>query len=321
LAPQDEDFAYLAHDLSQVLWAIQGRARALSAQLDPVAAAAVAAIAEDAAAAAAMLAARSAAGPSAHTDPDSLRADLQAVADVAWRQAQDRVAAMQLEPPDLHWEGPSPVPPLAIPTVVLRRILGNLLVNAVQAQPGGGAVACEATVAGAEVQVTVRDKGRGVPPTLRPDLFQPGATSHPGCGRGLGLAGARALARRWGGDLVLLESQGGACFRLSLPLAAPPASAVASGHDEPPCEAAPAGLRILVVDDELPVQEMLLDLLAVEGHRPTIAADHDSALASFAPDRYDAALIDLGLPGRPGDVLAAALRRLDPALAVILVTS
>jgi DNA-binding response OmpR family regulator len=65
---------------------------------------------------------------------------------------------------------------------------------------------------------------------------------------------------------------------------------------------------------------MLAEVLAAGGHAASLVPDHDTALARFEPGRYDAALIDLGLPGPGGDALAAALRRADPALAIGVLT-
>ena len=82
MSGRDPDFAALAHDLSQLLWAIQGRARILGASATGDVAAGLARIAADAAAAAAMLA-----------DRDREPAAVAPVIDAAWRQACDRTAA------------------------------------------------------------------------------------------------------------------------------------------------------------------------------------------------------------------------------------
>ena len=101
MTARDSDFAYLAHDLSQLLWAIQGRARALATRVGDEADA-VRAIAEDAAAAAAMLADRS--------EPV---ADPAAVVAAAWRQSCDRAAARGREVTDVVLFGPTSAVPMA----------------------------------------------------------------------------------------------------------------------------------------------------------------------------------------------------------------
>lgn len=302
---RDPDFAYLAHDLSQLLWAIQGRARALSERLGPEAAAARA-IAEDAATAAAML-----------SEAGETVADPVVVAEAAWRQTRDRAAAQGFAAARVTCDGPAAAPPVAMPAHALRRILGNLFANAVEAMPDGGRVTWDARREDQRVRIAVQDTGPGIAPALGRRLFTDGASAGKEGGHGLGLAGSRVLARRFGGDLVQRQTDGGACFEIDLPVAAaePAPEPAADPADRPPI-----ALRILVADDEPPVREMLADLLASEGHAAELAADHDAALACWASGRYDAALIDLGLPGRDGADLARSLRDREPTLALIMLT-
>jgi len=65
--------------------------------------------------------------------------------------------------------------------------------------------------------MTVSDDGPGVPPDKQEAIFAPGGSFAPG-GHGLGLSHSRAMARRAGGDLLLLPTERGASFRLLLPV-------------------------------------------------------------------------------------------------------
>lgn len=304
MSPRDSDFASLAHDLSQLLWAIQGRARILAAQAEPALSEGLASIADDAAAAAAMLS-DDAAGP--------CRSDT--VLAAAWRQVCDRAgggAAWRLET-----AGPWPL--VVPPAHAVRRILGNLLANAVEAMPSGGAVRCEATVSEGRWRVLVRDDGPGIPETLTGSLFQPGATAGKADGHGLGLSGARHLARDHGGELAHVPGPGGAAFELEFPVA-DPTSPTDGAAPRPEAEAGSRPARLLVVDDDPSVRLMLQEMLSLDGHITELATDHQSALAVFAPGTYDAVLIDLGLPGRSGLDLARDLRGLDAAVTLILLS-
>lgn len=309
MAFRDPDDAFLAHDLSQLLWAIQGRARLLARRLAPADAEAVDTIAEHAAAAAALLA-----------DHATLRpcADLADAARRAWLQAHDRAVARG-QTVTCAWRPPPSAPAIGLPEVALRRILANLFANALDAQAGSGRLTCDAQVADrGTVVITVQDGGPGLPQDLRARLFEPGVSGSGQPGRGLGLAGARSLARRWGGDLAVGTSSGGARFLLSLPVADEAAAIAVDGDD---ANGAPSGpLRLLVVDDEAAVSEMLGELLAADGHRVTLAASATAARASFRAGAYEVVLIDLGLLDGSGADLAVALRLADPTLAVILMT-
>ncbi|HOX25807.1 MAG TPA: response regulator [Candidatus Krumholzibacteria bacterium] len=305
MAHRDPEFAFLAHDLCQLLWAIQGRARALAGRLGPDAARAAESIAEDAAAAAAML-----------TASEAPRAEPVPVILAAWRQALDHASTRGLPIDRFGLRAPAEAPAVAMPAAALRRILGNLFANAVAAMPAGGEVVCAIDGTPHEIRLRIEDQGPGVPASLGARLFEIGATTDREGGHGLGLAGARALARQSGGDLVWDATTTGGRFVLTVPAAGAGAPAVAGSARG----AEATALRILAVDDEPAVLGMLEELLAVEGHRVTVAADHDSALAGFAAARYDAALIDLSLPGGTGPALAAALRRADPPLAIVVLT-
>jgi CheY-like chemotaxis protein len=304
---RDPELASLAHDLSQLLWAIQGRARALASGETGERAGSLARIAEDAAAAADMLAGEGR-GPCRVRD----------VLVAAFQQAIDAVPEAS---DDGHWQlalsGGEHGAALAASS--LRRILANLLTNAMQASPEGGQLDVRAErTDDDQLVISVQDNGPGIPEHLLPRLFSPGATAGKSDGHGIGLAGARDLARRHGGELEHVPTPTGALFRLTVPAAETPATEVSTAPDAGSHIVAPA--RLLVVDDDASVRLMLEEMLAVDGHELTLVADHDSALAKMQAGRYDAALVDVGLPGRSGHDLAANLRARDPALAIVLIT-
>lgn len=103
--------------------------------------------------------------------------------------------------------------------ILLRRILDNLVANAVRHTPSGGAVTISAYHKGDVVCLTVQDTGPGVVVELRASLFEPFVTGRPD-GTGLGLAIAREAAEAHGGLLMLRDAGDngrGACFIAELP--------------------------------------------------------------------------------------------------------
>jgi CheY-like chemotaxis protein/signal transduction histidine kinase len=78
--------------------------------------------------------------------------------------------------------------------------------------------------------------------------------------------------------------------------------------------------RILVVDDDADVREVLCDLLRVDGHTVSAAADGAEALHEFTADKYDIVFTDLGMPGISGWQVAEHVKRVAPHMPVIMVT-
>jgi signal transduction histidine kinase len=89
----------------------------------------------------------------------------------------------------------------------VKQALINLVQNALEASPAGGAVEVD-VIAGAEAHLRVMDRGPGVDASLGERIFEPGVTSK-ARGSGLGLTIARSLARQHGGDLILSPREGG----------------------------------------------------------------------------------------------------------------
>ncbi|HVY25907.1 MAG TPA: hybrid sensor histidine kinase/response regulator [Polyangiaceae bacterium] len=197
--------------------------------------------------------------------------------------------------------------------VRLAQIFGNLLTNAAKFTPPGGKIEILIEPLSGAVNVTVKDNGRGIAPDQLRRIFEPfvQADRHGDAlrgGLGLGLAIVHSLVERHGGSVeVFSAGRGlGASFRVQLPTVAPRPKVA-----EPALVAAREGraqVRVLVVDDNTDIAELLSESLAYEGFQTAMAYDAQKALdtwRSFAPH---AAVLDLGLPGTDGYELAKTLR-------------
>jgi len=88
-----------------------------------------------------------------------------------------------------------------------------------------------------------------------------------------------------------------------------------------PATAAPATpLRIMVVDNESSVRELLAEILAADGHTVTLAAAGQEALHRFQSDDFDLILADLTMPGMDGLELIRSLRARDPVVAIAVIS-
>ena len=170
-------------------------------------------------------------------------------------------------------------------------MLVNLLVNAAHAArhtPEGVRVRIEGVRDGERVRLGVIDNGSGIAAAVRDRLFEPFATTKPvGEGTGLGLAVSRSLMTRQGGSLVVGRStHEGTEMVLELPAAnAADAIAIApAGVLALAAGRAKSDVRVLVIDDNDDLREVLVMLLEVSFHTEEAATvDHALELVAKRP--------------------------------------
>lgn len=195
----------------------------------------------------------------------------------------------------------------------LQQVFLNLLVNAEQAlmQGRGGGRVFIRTYQPSEQRVAmeVADDGPGVPREIASRIFDPFfSTKAPGEGTGLGLSIVYGIVKQHGGD-VYFENQpgGGARFVVELPLisvaeAAPAAEMLAYAAQPADVDAS----RILVVEDEASVANLISDVLKEEGHYVEATLD---GLTRLARGHFDVILCDLRMPRLDGQAFYDALVR------------
>jgi signal transduction histidine kinase len=195
----------------------------------------------------------------------------------------------------------------------LSQVISNLLMNAAKYSDPGGKIALIARVKGPTIEISVKDNGIGISPESLAGIFEmfsqvDGEAGRADGGLGIGLALVRGIVELHGGH-VEARSEGlgrGSEFIVRLPLAAR-ASASAGGVIEQ-TRSSPAGLRILVADDNRDAAESLAMLLEISGHEVRVAHDGRNALAVAQVFRPDTALLDIGMPDMSGYEVARALR-------------
>jgi signal transduction histidine kinase len=113
----------------------------------------------------------------------------------------------------------SDVPNVLVDKPLLKQALMNLLVNALEAMPGGGQLFIWLRRRGEMAEIEIRDTGRGIAPEHRQRIFQLFFTTRPG-GSGIGLASAFRTVQLHNGSIEFVSEVGrGTAFRISLPLA------------------------------------------------------------------------------------------------------
>ncbi|MFN2481132.1 MAG: ATP-binding protein, partial [Pyrinomonadaceae bacterium] len=197
----------------------------------------------------------------------------------------------------------------------LQQIVWNLLSNAVKFTPQGGRVGVALAREGEDALVTVSDTGVGIAPDFLPHVFDrfrqaDASTTRTFGGLGLGLSIVRHLVELHGGR-VSAESEGGATFRVRLPLIPPDAgrevtedSAGASAAARGEGQQRLSGLRLLVVDDDPDTLLMLCKTL--ERYGAGVEACESVAAALSALDdspAFDVLVSDIGMPVEDGNTL------------------
>src|SRR6266850_1975175 len=217
----------------------------------------------------------------------------------------------------------------------VREALTNVVLNAVDALPKGGMIILSTrTVSLASPPNTdrkpthlvleVRDNGIGMDEKVRQRCLEPffSTKQHQG-GSGLGLAMVYGTMERHDGTIeVQSELNKGTGVRLIFPLREPPKSSDAAG---PAAEQAGASLRILCIDDEPLLRELLKEILEFHQHEVETADGGRSGLDAFQNARvlgqpFDVVITDLGMPDVNGRQVVEKIKADSPGTAVIMLT-
>jgi two-component system, cell cycle sensor histidine kinase and response regulator CckA len=213
----------------------------------------------------------------------------------------------------------------------LSQVFNNLVINADQAMPDGGTLKIFGTnvtvaddalplPAGRYVKLSFADKGTGIPRDHIDKIFDPYFTTKE-TGIGLGLATSYSVIKRHGGHITVETEPGvGTTFHVYLP-------ASSSDHRRAkPSEAKTtrgAG-RVLVVDDEAMIRDVLEKILEKQGYEPVSVADGREALSLYSDSKkngkpFHAVIMDLTIPGGMGGKEAITkLLAIDPQAKVIV---
>jgi signal transduction histidine kinase len=201
----------------------------------------------------------------------------------------------------------------------IREALLNLVQNAIDAMPDGGALSVRTGVEDRDVYIAVRDTGVGMSADVRERAFEPFFTTKGSKGSGLGLAEVYGIVRRHRGTATISSVLGrGTEVTLRFPRQKPVA---AEPPPEAPASASPQ--RILVVEDHDDGREFLRRILQGDGHAVVAVAscaDARDALGTSAEVPFDLMLTDVGLPDGNGWDLVRSTKAAFPQLRVGVIT-
>jgi len=215
------------------------------------------------------------------------------------------------------------------------QVIRGIVLNAREAMPQGGMVYVRAENAvlraqellslppGEYVRVSITDQGTGIAKDVLPKIFDPYfSTKHRGDqkGMGLGLTICHAVVQKHGGAIAVKSEVGsGTTFDIYLPAA----RKLSAGEKAPTPPSEPRHGRVLVMDDEEGVREVLGQTLEGMGHAVELAENGQEAIEVFRSAqrlgrRFDAVLLDLTIrEGMGGQETIQALLKIDPTVKAI----
>jgi signal transduction histidine kinase/ActR/RegA family two-component response regulator len=204
----------------------------------------------------------------------------------------------------------------------LREVLVNIVFNAIDAMPNGGRITLSATETDGQVEIRVTDSGKGMTEDVRSRIFDPFFTTKGKAGMGLGLAVSYAIICRHEGSLEVESELGhGASFAIKLAVARQSEAAQPDAKSVKPATLSPAvAARVLVVDDEGSLRELLRDILNSFGLQVVEAEDGFKALEVFDSQAFDAVFTDISMPGMSGWELARLIRERNSGIPLAILS-
>lgn len=200
----------------------------------------------------------------------------------------------------------------------LKQALVNILFNSLDAMPKGGKITVSSRHDNGSVVISVTDTGEGIPDEIKGKIFDPFFTTRGSKGIGLGLSVTYGIINRHGGKIDFSSTAGeGTTFTIQLPIAAE--AAVHKIVAKPEAQAT-GSARILVVDDDPEVSEVLELMIKKLGHEVTVINSGKEAIGAFKEGQYDMVVTDLGMPDISGREVAKAVKKEKPDTPVLLIT-
>lgn len=213
------------------------------------------------------------------------------------------------------------IPPILGNPSELREVLTNMVFNAVDAMPHGGRITLSTHFhSEGWVEVRVSDTGIGMSEDIKRRIFYPFFTTKGVGSSGLGLSVSFGIIKRHGGEILVESEIGkGTTFIIHLP----------KGYEEEGREVGRRELkqfdqrrqaRILVIDDEDPVREILSKILRSKGYQVAVASDGEEGIERFKEEEFDLVFTDLGMPKISGWEVGKILKQLNPKIPIAMIT-
>ncbi len=211
-----------------------------------------------------------------------------------------------------------PVTSVAGNAAELREVVTALIFNAVDAMPYGGTVSVRTRRDQDSVLLEITDTGIGMSEEIRRRCLDPFFTTKADPGAGLGLSVVYGIVQRHEGTLeISTEFGSGTTVSIRFPAARP---GVNGGMDDGASARLGRPLRVLLIEDDTLVREVVGEYLRRDDHEVSAAVTAQEGLDQFARDSFDLVVTDLALDGMNGERLAMEIKRQSADMPVILLS-
>ena len=211
----------------------------------------------------------------------------------------------------------SPLPPVRGSASELREVFTNLINNALDAMPQGGHLRITTFQEDSLITIKVEDDGAGIPQVIRNRIYDPFFTTKGPQSSGLGLSVSYGIITRHQGTLTVESIEGnGTTFIVTLPLS----EDTMTPKKGKPFPENQRKARILVIDDEEAVRNLLAEILLKGGHEVVAASSGKQGVEIFEKVEFDLVFTDLGMPEMSGWQVSEKVRSINGRVAVVLLT-
>jgi PAS domain S-box-containing protein len=215
-------------------------------------------------------------------------------------------------------ENLSPLAPIAGSAPELREVVTNLINNAIDAMPQGGEIRLKTLMDNGHVVIKIADTGSGIPHALADRIFDPFFTSKGPQSTGLGMSVSYGIINRHRGTINFNSVEGeGTTFTIQLPFSEQTfeRKKITALRSKKQRKA-----KILVIEDEQDVLELLKDILTDNGHEVETASHGRQGLKMFSEHHFDLVFTDLGMPEMSGWQVAKEVKKINKETPVALIT-
>jgi PAS domain S-box-containing protein len=203
----------------------------------------------------------------------------------------------------------------------LREVFTNLVNNAIDAMPQGGKIRIKTIRDNGLAVIKIEDTGSGISNDAKDRIFDPFFTTKGVQSTGLGLSVSYGIVNRHQGAITADSLEGeGTTFTVKLPITEKSGTGKVAKEKAMPIKRGQKKARILVIEDEEDVRNLLRDMLSDAGHKVELANNGSEGIKLFKKNEFDLVFTDLGMPVMSGWEVAEKVKSINGNVPVVLVT-